>query len=103
MPGANSSSRASSGVGMPAARSSSTGRLRRFDYRLFGSGGEPSLQMYACHSNQFEGDLLAAGVGEKHLHTLRDGMEDPLVYGYAYPLVTAVGRRPGTTTISGSS
>lgn len=63
-------------------------------YNRFWTGGQPGMQLHASNSRQREVSLLAAGVTMRELEILRDGMEDPAVNGYSYPMYTAVGRRP---------
>ncbi|MEU4244256.1 class I SAM-dependent methyltransferase [Actinoplanes sp. NPDC026619] len=57
-------------------------------------GGQPGMQLHACNSRQKQKSLLGAGVTMRQLDVLRDGMDDPEVLGYTYPMYTAAGRRP---------
>jgi SAM-dependent methyltransferase len=63
-------------------------------YNAFWTGGQPGMQLHACNSRQKEPELLDAGVTMRQLQIVRDGMQDPAVNGYSYPMVTAIGRRP---------
>jgi SAM-dependent methyltransferase len=58
------------------------------------TGGQPGLQLHACISLQLEAQLRDAGLTSRHLQVLREGMQDPAVCGYTYPLFTAVGVKP---------
>ena len=63
-------------------------------HNQFWRGGQPGMQLHGCNSRQLEGQLLDAGVTMRQLEVLREGMEDPRVAGYTYPMYTTVGRRP---------
>jgi SAM-dependent methyltransferase len=63
-------------------------------HNQFWTGGQPGMQLHATNSRQLEPQLLAAGVTAQQLQILRDGMQEPTVNGYSYPMYTAVGRRP---------
>lgn len=63
-------------------------------YNAFWTGGQAGMQLHACNSRQKEQALLDAGVTFRQLELVRDGMQDPAVNGYSYPMVTAIGRRP---------
>jgi SAM-dependent methyltransferase len=58
------------------------------------TGGQPGLQLHTCISLHLESELTAAGLTRCQLEVLRDGMQDPTVVGYTYPLYTAVGVKP---------
>ena len=63
-------------------------------YNRLWTGGQPGMQLHACNSRQLHRPLLDAGVSLPQLELLRDGMQDPQVLGYLYPMYTTVGRRP---------
>lgn len=63
-------------------------------HNQFWTGGQPGMLLHASNSRQLETQLLAAGVTARQLQILRDGMHDPQINGYSYPMYTAVGRRP---------
>lgn len=57
-------------------------------------GGQPGMQLHACNSRQLQEPLLDTGVTMRQLQVLRDGMENPEVIGWTYPMYTTVGHRP---------
>lgn len=77
-------------------------QLRKHDLDLVAStviseawtGGQPALKIHACISDHLAPHLLAVGMSPCQLHVLRDGMADPDVTGYTYPLYTAIGVKP---------
>jgi SAM-dependent methyltransferase len=58
------------------------------------TGGQPGLQLHACISHQLEPQLRGTGLTPRQLQVLREGMRDPAVHGYTFPLFTAVGVKP---------
>jgi len=63
-------------------------------YNQLWRGGQPGMQLHACNSRQLQEPLLDAGITMHQLDVLREGMQDPRVIGYTYPMYTAIGRRP---------
>lgn len=59
------------------------------------AGGEPGCLLHASNSRQMQPALLARGMTTAQLDTLREGMADPYTLAWSYPMVTAVGARPG--------
>lgn len=63
-------------------------------YNPYSVGGDPAMLLHACNSRQLEDRLLDAGVLQRQLDVLREGMNDPAVTGFTYPMYTGVGYRP---------
>jgi hypothetical protein len=76
------------------------GRLYSGEW-ITGSGGEydsvePATGAVLGQHSLLEpgAQLLDAGLTPRQLQILRDGMHDPAVTGYTYPLYTAIGVKP---------
>ncbi|MEV0901471.1 class I SAM-dependent methyltransferase [Actinoplanes sp. NPDC049802] len=79
---------------LPAAMRTAGLRVSAVVHNRYWTGGEPGMQLHACNSRQLEPALLS-GMTPTQLRALRDGMEDPAVGGYTYPMHTCVGVRAG--------
>jgi SAM-dependent methyltransferase len=59
------------------------------------AGGSAGMLLHDCNSRQKQPELLAAGMSLEQLDRLRTAMSDPQVWAYHWPMITAVGVRPG--------